>query len=137
MFILYKYIKTAFSLTPGQSYMYKFLITAPLKFYVSSYFMSNIFPGCIIVQFCNCFINCSGYPGGRHLSERDLPSKVLGEHNQDSPAPSHLHQAPRMQASKSVPSLNSKSNIYSVWLLCVYLLPSVSFACQLICNIKT
>ncbi|KAG7174394.1 Afadin-like 1 [Homarus americanus] len=50
-----------------------------------------------------------GYPGGRHLSERDLPSKVLGEHNQDPPAPSHLHQAPRMQASKSVPSLNSEA----------------------------
>lgn len=49
----------------------------------------------------------SGYSGGRHLSERDLPSKVL-EHSQDTPAPSHLHQAPRMQASKSVPSLNSE-----------------------------
>ncbi|KAK7020754.1 hypothetical protein SK128_026085, partial [Halocaridina rubra] len=46
-----------------------------------------------------------GYPGGRHLSERDLPSKVLREHNQE--PPSHPHQAPRMQSSKSVPSLNS------------------------------
>lgn len=49
-----------------------------------------------------------GYPGGRHLSERDLPSKVLREHNQEPPAPPLLHQAPRMQASKSVPSLNSE-----------------------------
>ncbi|XP_064119652.1 afadin-like isoform X5 [Macrobrachium nipponense] len=46
-----------------------------------------------------------GYPGGRHLSERDLPSKVLREHSQD--PPTHPHQAPRMQSSKSVPSLNS------------------------------
>lgn len=61
------------------------------------------------------YVNFSaGYPGGRHLSERDLPSKVL-EHGQDTPAPSHLHQGARIQASKSVPSLNSK-------FVCVYVM---------------
>lgn len=62
-----------------------------------------------------CFVFVGGLSAPRRMSERDLPAKILREQNQDVAEGGFHHGYPlsqsRIQASKSVPSLNSDSSI--------------------------